>query len=437
MRNPSVAAKRLSVAALLTIAILPSGCETFMQNYDSYGSQVQRFGQGYVPSAAADAPSAGLPGGGGVTSGELGGNVVASSGQFAIGADRDNGTSQAVENLPPHRQRQMVYSARFVVSTPNVEQAMTRFILAVENWGGYLESREDSHVVCRIPAERFDELVATMPTLGSIVSQSIRNEDVTRRYQDLNLRIETAEWSRRRVLSLLERAEKIEDILKLEKELLKLTATIEGLKGTLTYLSEQIAYSKVEVFFRSIMLESKSGRPAADSPFAWINRIGVEHMSQGFGSVETSDKLNVSPSALLPGGLSVGPLEGFLVVKKDRDELKAITPDASKLWVRDLKVPRRGSLDFWSKALENNLVDQRGYRPVGKRPVRDRENHKGVEMVFDVVMQGATHRYLVSIYVFDGSFWQPGSRVRVVEFVAPETTFDNHIAGVQQSTTKR
>ena len=116
--------------------------------------------------------------------------------------------------------------------------------------GGYLESREDAHVVCRVPAARFQEIVAGMPALGSIVSQTIRNDDVTRQYHDLRLHIETAEWSRRRVLGLLEKAEKIEDIIKLEEELLKLTATIESLKGTLETLSEQIAYSRIEVLFR-------------------------------------------------------------------------------------------------------------------------------------------------------------------------------------------
>ena len=342
MRIPSVSRQWLSVVVVLGIVLVVSGCES-LSSYSGSPSYVPAGPE--APQSAADSA---------VPSGEVdevrANNADDPALMSAAGLDRSG-----------RARRQMVYSARFEISTPNVEEAMSRFTLAVENGGGYLESREDTHVVCRIPAEQFQDFVATMPALGSIVSQSIRNEDVTRKYHDLNLHIETAEWSRRRVLALLERAEKIEDILKLEEELLKLTAAIEGLKGTLRDLSEQIAYSKVEVFFQSRTPESKLGRPAAQSPFAWINQVGVEQVTGGFGSVETSEKLSMpDASALLPGGVSVGPLDGFLVVKKDRAELKAITPDACKLWVPQFAAPQHGSLDFWSKALNTDLVDHRG-----------------------------------------------------------------------------
>ena len=422
MRHPSVLSLWLATVATLALAIIASGCNT-ITGYSLGSSDLS--GVYYTPSEAQTLPPAQ--------------GATAAAGESAEhrgeGADApDRAPSPGSLDRPGRKPRQMVYSGRFEISTPNIEEAMNRLTLAVENGGGYLESREDAHVVCRIPAERFRDFVATMPALGSIVSQSMRNQDVTRKYQDLNLHIETAEWSRRRVLALLEKAEKIEDILKLEEELLKLTAAIEGLKGTLRDLSEQIAYSKVEVFFQSRTPESKLGRPAAQSPFAWINCVGVEQVAGGFGSVETSDKLSMpDASALLPGGISIGPLDGFLVVKKDRAELKAITPDASKVWVRQFAAPEHGSLEFWSKALNSDLVDHRGYVLRGQRRVRDKQDNEGVEMAFDVVVQGARHRYMIAIFVPDAPFWQPTGIVRTVEFAAPEATFDKYVAGVRQA----
>jgi hypothetical protein len=328
----------------------------------------------------------------------------------------------------------MVYSARFEIATPSVEETMGQFIHGIQGAGGYLESREDSRVVCRVPAARFQEIVAGMPSLGSIVSQAIRNDDVTRQYHDLRLHIETAEWSRRRVLGLLEKAEKIEDIIKLEEELLKLTATIEGLKGTLQDLSEQVAYSRIEVLFRARVPESNLGRPDAYSPFAWINRVGAEQVMEGFGPVESTGSPEESSIArLLSGRLFAGPLDGFLIVASDRSELKAITPDASKLWVREFAVPQQANLDFWSKALRSDLIDHRGYRLLGEKRVQDGKGNEGMEMVCDVVVQGQAHRYLVSIYALDAPFWRHGSTVRTVEFVAPVPTFDRCAAVVRQS----
>ena len=56
---------------------------------------------------------------------------------------------------PPGAARQMVYTARFEIATSNVEEAMGQFIRGAQGAGGYLESREDSRVVCRVPAARF------------------------------------------------------------------------------------------------------------------------------------------------------------------------------------------------------------------------------------------------------------------------------------------
>ncbi len=157
-------------------------------------------------------------------------------------------------------------------------------------------------------------------------------------------------------------------------------------------------------------------------------------MTEGFGPVESSGISGVgSLATLLPGGLSLGPLEGFLIVASDRSELKAITPDASKLWVREFAVPQRANLDFWAKALRSDLVDHRGYALLAEKRVRDGKGNEGEEMVCDVVVQGQAHRYLVSVYALDGPFWQRGSTVRTLEFVAPVATFEKCAAVVRAS----
>ena len=154
-------------------------------------------------------------------------------------------------------------------------------------------------------------------------------------------------------------------------------------------------------------------------------------MSEGFGPVEGGGPVTGGLAGLLSGGLSVGPLDGFLIVANHRAEMKAITPDASKLWVREFTVPQKAGLDFWKNALRNDLIDHRGYRLVGEKRVRDGKGNEGWEMAFDVVVQGQPHRYLITIYALDPSFWRLGNSVRVVEFVAPVATFEKSAAVVR------
>ena len=144
-------------------------------------------------------------------------------------------------------------------------------------------------------------------------------------------------------------------------------------------------------------------------------------MTEGFGPVENSGGTGTGP---LFGGILAGPLDGFLIVANDRAELKALTADASKLWVREFAVSQRTNLDFWTKALRSELVGHRGYHLNEEQRVRAGKGNEGTEMVCDVTVQGQPHRYLIGVYVLAGSFWRRGGAVRTVEFVAPVATFE-------------
>jgi len=330
--------------------------------------------------------------------------------------------------------RLMVYSARYRLATPNVEEALGRFVARVEQMGGYLESRENGRVVCRVPAENFQSVVGGLPTLGEILDQSIHNQDVTTQHRELGLRLQTAQWSRDRVLTLLDRANKIEDVLKLEETLRRLTQQIEQIKGQFKQLSEQIAYSRIEVKFQSKSPEAIAGGPTGLSPFGWINRVGVENVAEGFDAGELSDvEEDVIPPTLWPDAVRMDLPSEFLIAVHKRHELKAITPDESKLWVRKFSVSRRGNLAFWAAALEKHLVDHRGYKLLDRRSVRAPGDEQGLEMIFETSTRGAAQRYLVTLYVEPGSFWSKRSTVRLVEFVASSDQFDRYVSDVQRA----
>ena len=351
------------------------------------------------------------------------------------GGDAAGAASPAATDPGPRSRRLMVHSARFELSTPSVEEAVGRLAARVEQLGGYIESRKNAQVVCRVPAEYFSDLVTSMPSFGAIVNQTLGSQDVTRAYRDLGLRLETAEWSRRRVLALLERAEKIEDVLKLEEELRRLTEQIERLKGELALLSEQVTYSRVEVLFRDTAGMPNMAGPRVHSPFAWVNHVGVEHVMEAFGSVEMSAGENwLAPALLLPGAVSIDVPGGFVLVERDRDQIKAVSPDESKLWLREFSATSRADLAFWSEALKSHLIHRRGYELVAERPVRDKADRDGLELLFQVVSRDTVQRYLVTLYVLDGPFWSNNGKVRVVEFVAPGEAFDRHLQLVRRST---
>ncbi|MBM80483.1 MAG: hypothetical protein CMJ78_07810 [Planctomycetaceae bacterium] len=329
--------------------------------------------------------------------------------------------------------RLIVYSAMFTVATANVDEAVIRFKKLIEQVGGYLEQRQNSQLVSRVPATHFDQVVDVLPELGMIRSQSIRNEDVTDQHRDLNLRIETAQWSRKRILALLERAEKIEDVLKLEEELRKLTEQIEGLIGKSKHLTNQIAYSTVEVAFVPKAEVSKVSSSGGSSLFPWINSIGADQVLAGFQNV-VNGKVNETPvSAYLTGMVRLDLPDSFVVIDQQKHELKATTADNAKLWLREFVINKHAELEFWAKAVNNHLVENRGYELVEQQHIEDQQGKKGIELTFDT--RSSKNRYTVMVFADEMKLLTRKRNLRVIEFVASQETFDSYITDIRIATT--
>ena len=178
--------------------------------------------------------------------------------------------------------RLMIYTASFEVLVSNVEDTLRQFLGWVEADGGYLEARENETVTCRVPVDRFDALTARIPSVGTVLSESLKAQDVTLQSFDLAVRIENAEKSRQRLLLLLEQATDVEATLKIEKELRRLTEELERIKGELKLLQNRVAYSTVQVTFRSNAPDPTPIARRKQSRFAWIRQVGIEQILRDF-----------------------------------------------------------------------------------------------------------------------------------------------------------
>jgi hypothetical protein len=178
--------------------------------------------------------------------------------------------------------RLMVYSAQLSLLVPSVEDAVARFLRRVEEVGGYLEKREDGVVSCRVPAARFKAILEEVRDYGRVTRESVEALDVTKQYFDLRIRIENAERARERLVALLERAERVEDAIRIETELRRLAVEIDQLKGELKYLSERIAYSTITLAFQTNAPAPRAIPERKWSRFDWINQVGVEHVLERF-----------------------------------------------------------------------------------------------------------------------------------------------------------
>jgi hypothetical protein len=99
----------------------------------------------------------------------------------------------------------------------------------------------------RLPASDSKSALDNIEKLGRIVDRRIIGQDITERFEDQEIRLENALKSRDRLLELLNRAETIEDIVKIEKELESFNKRIDDLKGNLKRFSSQLEFARIKV----------------------------------------------------------------------------------------------------------------------------------------------------------------------------------------------
>jgi hypothetical protein len=168
------------------------------------------------------------------------------------------------------------------VEVARPDEAMAAFRQQVDVWGGHLSNQTDRTLKVRIPAAKFDEAFAWVRKAGRVLAEARRAHDVTEEFLDLGIRLDTAKKSRDRLLEILQKADKVEDILKVEAELRRLTEEIERMEGRRKFLADQVAMSTLTVTFQATAEPPPANRSRQRSRFGWVNRVGAETMMGDF-----------------------------------------------------------------------------------------------------------------------------------------------------------
>ena len=169
--------------------------------------------------------------------------------------------------------RQMIYQADIFLVVDNISKTLNELKEIAVRSGGYMQAMHEKSIVLKIPVKRFFDITSEVTALGEVIQKEITGSDVTDQMFDLNTRLKSAEKVLSRLLTLLERAEKVEDAIKIEKEIERLTLSIEQLKGSIRQMENRIAYSTVTVVLNSPLPQKQVKE---EVPFYWVRMLGEE-----------------------------------------------------------------------------------------------------------------------------------------------------------------
>lgn len=164
------------------------------------------------------------------------------------------------------------YDNTKIIRTADLSLQATEFDTAVEALNalvsqqkGYFESSNFSYggysstgnrwgeFTVRVPKENFDPFLSAIGDVAHVVSRNTGIQDVGEAYYDAELRLQTLETKHERLLSLLEKAELMEDIISLESALSDVEYEIQQYSSTLTRYDALIDFSTIRIELREVV----------------------------------------------------------------------------------------------------------------------------------------------------------------------------------------
>lgn len=189
----------------------------------------------------------------------------------AVGdASADNGWAEAAMDAADtaggadfsavRRNAKLILNADLSLETQDFEKSAADIEKMTAEAGGYIESSgtygdtgsRSANYTLRVPQEKFEQFYAQLGENMHVVSRSRSSEDVTEQYTDIETRLATLQTKHERLLSLLEKADKMEDIIALENALADCEYEIDSLTGSKRHYDDLVGFSTFYINLREV-----------------------------------------------------------------------------------------------------------------------------------------------------------------------------------------
>lgn len=164
--------------------------------------------------------------------------------------------------------RKLIKNANMSVETKMFESFLNTLNKEIAELGGYTQSSDvqgnsynsNSYryatVVARIPNDKLDGFLSLIAEESNVINKIVTVEDITLQYVDMESHKKALVVEQDRLLALLEKAEKLEDIIAIENRLSEVRYQIESYESQLRTYDNQIDYSTVTVQITEVEKET-------------------------------------------------------------------------------------------------------------------------------------------------------------------------------------
>jgi hypothetical protein len=153
-------------------------------------------------------------------------------------------------------QRMIVRTANLTMVVNDIAVAISHITQLTNNNSGYVVSANSTStdnlitgiISIRVPAAQFDSVMNSIRAMAvKVTSDNISAEDVSEEYSDLSAKLRNLENAETQLTEIMKKAEKVEDVLAVQKQLTTTREEIEIVKGRMQYLEQTSSMSLINV----------------------------------------------------------------------------------------------------------------------------------------------------------------------------------------------
>ena len=232
----------------------------------------------------------------------------------------------------------IIYTAHAEVETQNFDTTIKDVYAMIDHYGGFLENSSvtgnnyysgsrygrTASFTIRIPRDSFEDMTGSLAALGNVPYFSTNAENITAQYTDTSSRLKSYRIQEERLLTMLEKADTIEDMLNIESRLADLRYSIENLTSTLLGWDSLISYSTVNLRVEEVAIYTED-EPVVRSYWEQVGdtfRGTLDNIATFFKYL-LMFVVGASPVLVI---LAVIIIAVLLLVRRARKKRKAVTP---------------------------------------------------------------------------------------------------------------
>jgi len=249
------------IPILIIVCMLLSGCSGAAMNDAATGGAMNSGNTSSAPSSKGD--SYGYASDMEMPKVEMDGGIIEESGttgSFGTLADKA-GSADFAEKI--------IYTANANIETIKFDESVQMVNAMVLDYGGFIENSyitgqnyraqaagwqtyRYAEFTIRVPSAGYKNFTENLSALGSVTSLTSGSDNITEQFYDAQARLETYAIEEDRLLSMLEKATTVEEMIQLESRLSDIRYQIESLESRLRNWQNQVDYSTVTISINEV-----------------------------------------------------------------------------------------------------------------------------------------------------------------------------------------